>query len=829
LGLYELNTVKMYYTKTGRFTLIFLLVVLFPVLESRGQNFQGKITDSTGQPIYGSTVFIKEANQGLACNEDGEFQITIPPGSYTVEYRCLGYESLEEKVLLKKNEVVKRPIILSEKVFELAQITITNKEDPAYEIMRKAIAKAPYYQNKVESYKAEAYIKGNMELTKVSGFVEKMAKLEEGISISDFKNKTFVQESYSEVEFIAPDNYKQVVKAFSSTIPNNFDPKDAMRIIQTSLYSPVSSGGLVSPLNPKAFSYYRFRYEGFSEDNGHTVNKIKIIPKLKDSQFYSGYIYIADQTWDIRSAEVSVSMSGMRQDITISYNEVILGFYMPTAYNTTAILNIMGIGGELNYISSIKYLNIKENTSDVNYVKEEKKKKKSLEIKHNEKYTLENDSLATKQDSLYWSVIRNTPLNEKEIASYARKDSMQQYVDSINLKYTNSKFEISDILMGGKIGGDSTLLSFKFDGLIKCMPEYNYVDGFWLGQKFEVGTRWGTYNRLTFSPQLYYTTARKDIIWKNDIRLKYNSMRLGEMSVSVGDFSADYNPIENNRFDNTLNTLFYGKNVSMLYRKKYVSVSNSVDMANGLRLFTGFEVAKRSGLENNTEYNFFNAKSKIVPNIYIPGSFDLTEYKLGLTYTPRHYYVVYKGRKYYSRAASPTFYAIYSEGFSSWQTNNSRYRKLNGGLHHTIKTDIFSTLKYDVSGGSFLGSKSRVSFPDFHHFNATDMFFITRDPNKMFMLLDRYEASTNDYWVEAHLNYNSKYILLKRLPFLQGKMFKEQLQLRYLYTPNKKNYNEIGYSIDMLGAINVGVNCSFEKMKYEAFGVRMLLNLGVFE
>jgi len=809
--------------------ILFLLFVFSQIISA--QNFEGQIIDKNGEPLYGSTIFIKETNQGLACNEKGDFQTTLAPGKYTVEYRCLGYESITESITIQNGEKILRNINLKEKTIELAEVVVSNKEDPAYEIMRQAIKKAPYYLNIVKEYEAESYIKGNFELIKVSSFINMMSS-DEGTKMSDYKGKLFLQESYSDVKYTSPDKYEQTVKAFSSTIPDNFDPKDVMTVTRASLYSPKFIG-MISPLNPKSFTYYRFRYEGYSKENGQVVNKIKILPKFKDPELMSGYLYIADGAWDLRHAEFKMEIMGIESNYGVTYDEVSPEVYLPTTYNNKMEGSIIGVGGYYNYFASIKYNNVIINDSIRGTgIKglEKKKKKESLEIKRSSNYKVETDTLATKRDSVFWAQIRNIPLTEKEIVSYEKKDSIQNHLDSLKKNFHNSKFEWSDLLGGGRIGGDSTFVTFSYGGIVGALRDYNFVDGFGLGQKFEISKRFNNKRTsLLLTPEVYYTTARKSMIWTVGLQLNYSPMHLGSLSMLGGDTSSDYNPQGANVFDNAYSSLLWAKNEKMFYRKKYVSVKNDIDIANGLRLTTELQVAKRDGdMLNNTHYSLFGKKRKIKENFYIPDNFDLTSYGVSLVYTPRYYYSVRDGRKSYQYAKSPTFTLSYSEGFSSWQKNNSKFRKLEGYINQSVNTDMFSKIVYEINGGAFLGSKRNVALPDFKHFNASgDLHLLTKNPYNSFMLLDPYEASTIDYWGQAHINYYSKYILLKRLPFLQGKMFNEALHLKYLYTPNKKNYTEAGYSIDMMESMSLGVYCSFDKFKYESFGVRLSINMSL--
>ncbi len=808
---------------------LFLFLLLIHPLSS--QNFSGRVTNHKSEPIAGSTVFIVEANQGIACNLQGAFQTTLKEGVYNVEYRCLGHESFSETIQIKPNEKLYRSIVLTEKPIELKEVVVTNnKEDRAYSIMRKAIEKAPYHQRLVNAYEADCYIKGDLELVSVSKIVDKLSSVD-GMKMSDFKGNLFIQESYSTIKFRSPDSYEQTVKAFSSSAPDDFDPKDAMRFIISSLYLPRFSG-LISPLNPQAFTFYRFRYEGYLEEDGEYINKIKVIPKMKDPELLEGDLYIADNSWDIRYADLTGNMYGIKQQFTITYDLLSDKVYLPTTYSNKLHGKLMGVEGYFNYYASIKYNEIIVNESAESIEKEikEAKKPKSLEIKmYDKNYLVKTDSLSTQRDSLFWAEIRNTPLNDREKQSYVVKDSIQGRVDSVRKTYTNATFEPFDLVTGGRIGGDSTRFEFKYGGIIGALKDYSFVDGFSLGQKFELSAKLNQSNKLVFTPELYYTTARKNLVWSATLELKYAPMRLGHLIVSAGDVSADFSPSGTALPDDAFSTLFYGENHRMLYRNKYFHLRNAIDLTNGLQLITILKAADRSALTNNTRYRFFGSGSKIKENLQDMEYNDLLSYSVGFTYTPEYYYSIYEGRKRYRHTKYPTITMFYDEGFSSVSSENSRFRRLQGQINHRVRLNPFSSFSYLINAGGYLGDRSRMNFADYKHINTTgNVWAATKSPLYSFMLLDPYQASTNKYWVYSHINYNSKYILFKRLPFLQGKLFNEGLHLKYLYTPTMKNYTELGYSVDLFHMLSLGVHCSFLKFNYESVGLRMVFNMDVF-
>lgn len=812
------------------YALITLFILIIFSSNTFAQNFKGRITDKDGEPLPGSTVYIKNINQGLISNDEGFYQTTLAPDTYQIEYKCLGFKQINREIKISEGEIKEINITLEENLFNLGEVIVTAKEDPAYGIMRKAIEKAPLYSNTVKEYIAEAYIKGNAELLDVSSSLDKLAKKGEGIKLSEFKEQVFVQESFNEIHYTAPDKYKQTVKAFSSSIPDNLRSEDAMGLLNTSLYMP-KVGTYISPLNPKSFSYYRFRYEGFLEEGEIIINKIRVEPKLKDPILFDGYIYIADNTWHIYSAELTTNTYGVKQKYNVTFQQLDDNVYLPITYLIQADIDIkilgMGLHAVSDYYASITYKDIKLNSeAKKEFEARNKPKKRSFEIVARDSlYTTTSDSLAQMRDSLYWSNIRTIPLDEREILTLSRKDSIQHRLDSARREHRDEKFSFGDILMGGQIGGDSAQWTFRYNGLLRgAIYDFNFVDGRWSGQSFELEKKIGKHNKLKISPYIYYASSRKRFLGGGDIDLSYAPMKRGRMNISTGSVSEDFNPNGISRYINYLSSIVTGKNYNYYYQKNYVSVKNNIELFNGFEFLSGIEVAHRKGLSNTTDYTW-GSRKKIRPNILSDDKFNKVSYTVGFNYTPYTYYMIRDGAKYNIRRTSPTFYLRYNQFFSSVNDNNYQHYKLYGGISQSVKLSEYSNLSYQAEGGIFLHDKDFLHFADYQHFNTSNVLIGLKSPSTSFMLLDNYAASTNKHWLKGELNYNSQYILLKRLPFLQGKLFSESLHLKTLYTPEMKPYSEIGYSINIIGLFNFGTFASFKKAKYQDFGIRIMFDL----
>ena len=814
--------------------IILILQIICSYFSLYSQNFEGKITDQEQNPIMGSLILIRETYQGVACSEDGKFQLNLKPGTYTVDFRSLGYRTKTEQITIKENLKISKKIILEENPVILKEVLVLAKEDPAYNIIKNTIEKAPYHQNIIKEYHAECYIKGNMELTEISGLMDRMININGG-KPSKLKNHLFIQESFSEIKYKIPDQYNQTVKAFSSTIPDNFNPKQVIPLAINSLYLPRFSN-YISPLNPNSFSYYNFIYEGYLYEKGEIINKIKVIPKVNDPELLEGYLYIADNSWDIRHANLKSNVLGIEQHINITYDKLGDIAYMPATFSNQIRGKVLGTEGYFNYFASIKYLEFTINDSINNAHQKQQLTKNHNNSNKNSKtnkknfYKIKSDSSAMQKDSSFWTKIRNIPLSNREKHSYHTRDSFQRHFDSVRNNPKKPKLKLIDLLTGGKVRGDSTFVTFTHAGIPGVLRDYNFVDGYGWGYKFSLSKKSTKKNNsLTLTPEIYYASARKSIVWKTEISYTYAPHRLGQLYFSSGNITSDFNSYGVNRQDNAMSSFFWGRNAIMFYKNRFAKITNHINLNHTFRLSTELKWANRSPLQNKNDYSIFKGTRKVKPNLIDSNYTNLLSYTINLDYTPRYYYTIYGDQKKYIYANSPTFSVNYSEGFSSWKKDNSRYRKLQGTIQHEFRTDLFSTLNYKINVGAFLGQKNKMNIADYKHFDTTgDLMLIAKLPFSSLMLLDPYVASTNDFWISSQLNYRSKYILLTIIPFLQGKFLHETFHLKYLLSPNQKNYIEVGYSIDLLKSFSAGIHCSFDKFRFDTLNTRFSIKMNFF-
>lgn len=334
-----------------------LLFLSFLITSSFGQTLLGTISDNERKPVPYSTVFVKEIRMGTVSNEQGQYSLNLQSGDYTIIFQCLGYETVEKKVNVKDG-INKLNIIFNVKSYELKGVNIKpGSEDPAYAIIRKAIGMAPYYQNQVKEFEAEVYMKGSIKIVKLSWLVKRAMRKEED---APKEGALYLQESVNNIHFTAPDKYDQTVKMIRSNFPSGDSNNDAMQFINASLYDP-KIGEIILPLSPYALNHYKFRYEGYSKESDRIINKIKVIPRRKSKQLVEGYLYIADNYWNIHSADLSVESLVGTINIKQTFGEVEENVWLPINYNFDIIGKFFGNEGNVQYVSSVKYKTVRIN------------------------------------------------------------------------------------------------------------------------------------------------------------------------------------------------------------------------------------------------------------------------------------------------------------------------------------------------------------------------------------------------------------------------------------------------------------------------------------
>lgn len=664
--------------------IVLLLVMFFSDLSA--QVLKGIIKDPSGQPLAYSTVYIRELHQGTTANTKGNYEIRLPEGKYIVIFQSLGFAPEIRNIILQKN-IISLDITLQIQYYEIPEIRITaSGEDPAYGIMRKVIGLAPYYLNQVSHYKAEVYLKGNFVIKKIPKLLQKSIRAEAGNQSGNSVNNkpmkegdSYMMESMNELEFNAPDKYVQRVLSYQSTFPEQGNEISPMDFIQASFYQPVLANMMISPLSPEAFSHYRYKYLGSSQQGNFFINKIQVIPKRKSQQLFEGTLFIIEDLWCLHSIDLVNDNIAGKVRIQQLYVPVQEDIWMPVSHKFDIEISIIGFKADAGYGSSIRYDSVMPNTAmkkpkiagtfsdnkvisqnaqedtaktrtrkqiekilnkpelsnrDMiklsNLMEKESKKSqadsvgKSLEVKEKITHIIEKD--ATKKDSTYWSAIRPIPLSESEYKSLRISDSLKA---NLNLR-TEKRDTVAEKNKGkSRFGGtlkniafghtwsDTSGFRFVNGGLLKLKKlSFNPVDGFAYGVDFRISKSWKDGNSISFYPDIRYAFSRKRLMWTVLTQYRFDRLHQRQVYLRTGVTSKDFNNNGGiNPLLNSVTCLLLKENWLKLYESSFLTAGFKTEIANGLYAEINGTLEDRRILSNTTGYSFIRSSKEYTENV----------------------------------------------------------------------------------------------------------------------------------------------------------------------------------------------------------------------
>ncbi|MFK8164171.1 MAG: DUF5686 and carboxypeptidase regulatory-like domain-containing protein [Lewinella sp.] len=844
-----------------------LLLCLFFCTSVRAQTLTGRITDAeTGEPLPFASIYIPASKSGAASNADGYFRVDLGGGSKAV-FSYLGYQTLVKTVRGGEADIQ----LVSEALdLETVEI-ISGGEDKSYAVIRRAIAKADYHRNQLDAYNAKVYIKGTGKVNKIPGVIRMLAPKEDRKEMDEVLKRPYTSESTSEVAYTRPNTYKQQLFSKLEVGDSEFD---ANQYFFTSFYDPLVASELVSPLNPKAFGYYKFEHEGVFVDQDELINKIKVIPRSRGEDVFEGYIYIVQGDWSLHSLELTTYKLGFQIDMTQNYAEIEEHVWMPISTTLDAAGQLFGVGFEYHYLSTVSdyvltlnpdlggYVEVIDEKSQPemakktkkarevselekrlaegeeikakdlrklmrNYEKLERKKSEEPEVVSNYSY-ISDSTVVVIRDTAAWAGIRPVPLTQQEKLAYSIADSIDAKAKEMELK----------VKVGVTTGGDDSAVvetennnkkRKKPNERITFFPEpfFTPVEGYALGGR--VGWK-HTKKKVGLGLTSRYGLSWKRLSWQTDLRLGRSGTGLKpRFKLSGGRYLRQFNnqpAIE--PWISTFANLFNGNNYIRLYERAFGQFEYRRKYNEAFSAAATFAYEDRRAVRNNSEQTWFGKDEAYAANSPINGELGAINTvspaataELEVAWRPGLKYEIENGKKRLIENSAPTITGRLRGGFPSIGNSTANFLQMEAGYQRRFSIGRKGQVDFLVRGGAFL-SNDAVDFPDFKHFSTSELIITSLDPIGSYRLLPYYLESTDQQYVEAYGHYQFRKFLLTQIWQLHLMGLKEDLFVNYLYTPTSENYTEVGYSIDnILRILRVEFVSSFRDFKYDDFGVRI--------
>ena len=843
-------------------------------LHAQNSGIKGFVRDAEGGTLPFSTIYVRNLKTGAASNVDGYYEIRLDPGKYDIVYQFIGYETQVRYVEISDG-FRELDVQLKSQVILLEEVEIrAGKEDPAYTIMRKAIAKAKFHTQQIDRYTAKVYMKGSGRILDTPFFLRKAVE-KEGID----STMAFTSESVSELSYERPNKVVQKVLAVRSQGEDN--DTGPGEIITNSFYEP-ELGDAVSPLSPKAFAYYSFVYLGSFKDEAHLINKIQMIPRSRGDNVFNGVIYIVEDFWSIHSLELSSSQLGIKFIIKQIYEPIEEVAWLPISHKIDVIGTFFGFEFEYNYLGTLKDYDVTLNpdlkvelTVIDEKIEQEKATRVSAELSGTEKTLsdLANQKEVTRKDlrkllreyekeelkeseepkvvsnvnlisdsttvynkdSIYWDAIRPVPLTKYEKKGYIKIDSLlvkdleKKKEDSIK-GVKRGKFRLQDIVLGNTYDLASENKRFQIVSPLGSI-NYNAVEGYHVQYELRTILKPEENRQLTFGPVLRYAFSREKLVGKLYGRYEFGEgLQKGELRIEGGRYVSQLNADEPiHPLINTFSALILEENYINLYEKDFVQTELRYPLADNFNARINIEVAKRRNLTNQSDHVWFNNDNKVFDannplNLELADTsfptHNATVLGLDFEFSPWRRYLIKNDIKRPIASSSPTFSLLYKKGIDNLFSSDVSYDLLDLGMHYTLNLGIRSKLDLRLNAGKFLNQGG--TFVDFKHFLGNRTPFATTDPTKSFRLLNYYLYSTGDQYLIGHIHNQFRRFLVTQLPMLRLLGIKENLFVNYLGTEFSDNYTELGYGVDNLFKFfRVEVITSFIGGKYDDYGIRI--------
>ncbi|MDN3204367.1 DUF5686 and carboxypeptidase-like regulatory domain-containing protein [Algoriphagus sediminis] len=309
---------------TRIFTGLFLLLLALPSFGQR--TITGKVTDAeTGDPIPFASVLLKGTTVGNSTDFEGNYVIQTQNAADSILVTYLGYISQTKPLSEQTEQVINFQLRPSD--FELEAFVFEAGENPAFEIIRRAVDKKKYFDKRqLEAYETKNYTKIEIDIDQVSEEFTKRKAVQRVTNVLD----SIKQLTNDEGEKILPIFFSETLSKFY--FRNN--PELRKEIVEKSKVTGVgiTDGSTTSQITGSAFQEYNFYrnwisilekdfvspiadgWKGFYDYDlldsvfieGDSAYMLQVYPRREQDLAFSGTIWITKDTYALKQVDLTI-------------------------------------------------------------------------------------------------------------------------------------------------------------------------------------------------------------------------------------------------------------------------------------------------------------------------------------------------------------------------------------------------------------------------------------------------------------------------------------------------------------------------------------------
>jgi hypothetical protein len=273
------------------------VLLLYPVLLfSQTHNIRGYVfDDSTYQALPFATIRVENTTIVTSSNKEGRFILNLPLGKNSLSVSYVGYNSTSIHLSGTEDSLIRiglhlAPIQLPE------YFVVANEEDPAMDIMRKAIKRRHLNYEGLLNYEITAYrrnfLYSNERITMVN---------------EQFVKQIYNEKGHIDKDFILATHKTENIKNNPIPISLNLDAILIFTIDNFGIRINNNGNNLIFPLADNAFQYYNFKLLNTKTAGKEISHTIQVIPRSSITPLVKGTIIIDDATYAIVGAHIESS------------------------------------------------------------------------------------------------------------------------------------------------------------------------------------------------------------------------------------------------------------------------------------------------------------------------------------------------------------------------------------------------------------------------------------------------------------------------------------------------------------------------------------------
>ncbi|MDH4474508.1 MAG: DUF5686 family protein [Fluviicola sp.] len=737
--------------------LLSLLLIAFAGVAQR--KLTGVVTDENNLPIPFADIYVKN-NIELRTQTDvnGNYSIQLFEGEYYLIFTAIGYDERESYVTIQFTNEVRDIQLFPSKVSDIEEVEIvTKKSNPGREIMLKVVKQRDRMNQWNYPHSTDVYIKATEKIERKQGKNNEQKPSDDPFEEERRKTQLLAGNmNLAEVQatrYYAPQNkVKEIRNAFTqrgdgrllyytTTVKSNFNFFENLMHLDDLHASPVSS-----PISGPGILSYKYRLEAQYEENGHLIDKIKIIPRSSSTSTLSGYIYIIDSLWLVQKLELTMEKGNL-----LNYDYFTIEQQFDNVGDTLCVLREQLLTYGVKYKEQTSTCTTLAKFSNYDFNPEYAKKFFSDEVAITSKEAYE-------RDSAFWKEERVVSLTPEEQRFIIVKDSLRdafnrkEYLDSIDAVF--NKVTVWKVLWFGidhRNRPQRTQWSFNS---IAAMARPLYPAGPRVAPGFNFFKKWEDQRTIDSYSELSVGILNGDLKGSSWWRYLYDPFHQGKMYI---------------RGSHEFDAIVPFDAITQVYKRSNFIEVTKLRLGHDYEYFNGFyinaevEFAERRSL---SKYQNLSTFDSLIPNDQFT-EFEGYQALLGeitVSYTPKQKYMREPYRKVILGSKWPTIYAYYQRGIPKLFGSDVDHEYAVVGIQQNFQLGTLGTSNYHVKAGKFLSAKNLKDADFKYQRRSTPLWFA----NPLFSFQDQDSSlPSREYYLEAHFVHHDNGAIINKIPFMK--------------------------------------------------------------